>query len=113
MDLITFDDKCVISTTRINEYEEEELTSVYEGKCRYQQGVQTYQGISQRNSVVFIPSDEKIKEGYVASVTESNGIVHEGRVKTVRHIKMPLTYERQTRVELEYDQDVTPEYTEE
>ncbi len=108
MDLIKFDDHCVISTSLINEYEAEELTNVYEGKCRYQQGVQTYQGISQRNSVVFIPSDEKIKEGYVASVTESNGLVHEGRVKTVRHIQMPLTYERLTRVELEYVSDVTP-----
>lgn len=108
MELIQFEDSCVIS--RADGYDEdgaETFKEVYSGRCNYQQGVQTYQGLSQRNSVVILPGDVRIRENDIAIVTQSNGVRKECQVKTVRNAKLPITGERFTRLEMEYDKDIT------
>ena len=110
MELIKFEDSCVIS--RADGYDEdggETFKEVYKGKCNYQQGVQTYREWSQRNSVVVLPGDVRIRENDVAIVTQSNGVRKECQVKTVRNVKMPITGERFTRLEMEYDKEVSDE----
>lgn len=108
MELIKFEDKCIIS--RANGYDEdgsETTKEVFSGPCNYQQGVQTYQGISQRNSLVTLPGDVRIRQNDLAVVTESNGVRHECQVKTVRNVKLPLLGDRYTRLEMQYDKDIT------
>ena len=110
MELIKFEDMCIIS--RANGYDEDggEMTEqVYSGLCNYQQGVQTYRGLSQRNSLVTLVGDVGIRQNDLAVVTESNGIRHECQVKTVRNVKMPLVGTRYTRLELEYDRVISNE----
>ena len=107
MELIKFDDMCIIS--RANGYDEDgaETTEVvYSGPCNYQQGVQTYQGLSQRNSLVVLAGDVRIWQNDLAVVTESNGTRHECQVKTVRNVKMPLVGTRYTRLEMQYDRPI-------
>ena len=107
MELIKFEDSCIIS--RANGYDEEggETTrEVFTGPCNYQQGVQTYQGISQRNSLVTLKGDVRIRQNDLAIVTESNGVRHECQVKTVRNVKLPLVGTRYTRLEMEYDKEI-------
>lgn len=107
MELIKFDDTCIIS--RANGYDEdggETTVEIHRGSCNYQQGVQTYQGLSQRNSLVMLPGDVRIRQNDLAIVTESNGVKHECQVKTVRNVKMPLTGKRLTRLEMEYDKEI-------
>lgn len=108
MELIKFDDACIISrVTGIDECYSEITKTVYNDCCNYQQGVQTYAGISQRNSLVFLPGDVRIRENDLAIVTESNGVKHECKVKTVRNVKLPLIGTRYTRLEMEYDKEIT------
>ena len=108
MVLIPFDDTCVISRAiGIDENDNELTKEVYNGHCNYQQGVQTYQGMSQRNSLVTLPGDVRIRENDLAIVTQSNGVKKECKVKTVRNVKLPLTGTRLTRLEMQYDKDIT------
>lgn len=108
MELIKFEDTCIISRVIGSDEEDNEMTKeVYTGPCNYQQGVQTYQGVSQRNSLVTLPGDVRIRENDLAMVTQSNGVKKECQVKTVRNIKMPLLGTRYTRLEMQYDKDVT------
>ncbi len=107
MELIRFEDSCVIS--RADGYDEdggEALKEVYSDRCSYQQGVQTYREWRQRNSVVILPGDVRIRENDLAIVTQGNGVRKECRVKTVRNVKMPITGERFTRLEMEYDREL-------
>lgn len=104
MELIKFEDSCVIS--RADGYDEnggEVFKEVYNDKCNYQQGVQTYREWSQHNSVVVLPGDVRIHVNDVAIVTEENGVKHECKVNNVRNVKLPITGERFTRLEMEYD----------
>lgn len=108
MELIKFDDKCIINRVIGTDENDYEITKeVYNGRCNYQQGVQAYYGWSQRNSLVVLPGDVRIRENDLAKVTESNGVVHECKVKTVRNVKMPITGARHTWLEMEYDKDIT------
>lgn len=108
MELIKFEDSCIISrAVGIGEHDEEITEEVYNNRCNYQQGVQTYQGISQRNSLVTLPGDVRIRENDLAIVTQSNGVKKECKVKTVRNVKMPIVGTRYTRLEMEYDKDIT------
>lgn len=106
--LIKFEDACVISRViGKGEHDEEITKEVYNDRCNYQQGVQAYQGYSQRNSLVVLPGDFRIRENDLAIVTQSNGVRKECQVKTVRNIKLPITGERRTRLEMKYDKDIT------
>lgn len=108
MELIKFDDTCIIRRVIGTDENDFEITKeVYNDRCNYQQGVQTYQGWSQRNSLVTLPGDVRIRENDLAIVTESNGVKHECKIKTVRNVKLPLLGTRYTRLEIEYDKDVT------
>jgi hypothetical protein len=108
MDLLKFEDTCIVSrVTEIDAHDTEYTTDVYSGACAYQQGVQTYQGISQRNSVVFIPGFVRIKENDTVRVVAVCGVAKEGKVNTVRNVQLPLSNNAFTRIELKYDTDVT------
>lgn len=104
MELIKSEDTCIISReSGYDEYDQPISDFVYSGACRYQQGVQAYMGISQRNSVVFIKGDVRVLENDICTVKLSNGIERKGVVKTVRNVKLPLSGSRTTRIELAQD----------
>lgn len=106
MELINSEDKCRIVKVAYNEYEEEEETLIYEGVCRYQQGMQAYYGISQRNSVVFIPETVIIPENETIYIELPIGVKRKAVIITVRYIKMPLMGEEHTRLEVQFDRKV-------
>ncbi len=108
MALIKFKDTCIITRDngKFDEYDQPITEQVYSGRCRYQQGVQAYMGISQRNSVVFLDGDVRVSENDVCAITQSNGVRRKGVVKTVRNVKLPLTGKRTTRIELTQDTEV-------
>lgn len=106
MELIKFDDTCkVLRDNGYDEWDNPIQEEVYSGKCRYQQGVQAYMGISQRNSVLFLDGDVRLSENDTVSVVLSNGVERGGNVKTVRNIEMPLTHKRMTRIEIVHDME--------
>ena len=106
MELIKFDDTCKVFRDN-GEYDEWSIPlkreQIYSGKCRYQQGVQAYMGISQRNSVLFLDGDVRLSENDSIEVVLSNGVERGGVVKTVRNVEMPLTHKRLTRIEIIQD----------
>ena len=108
MALIKFEDTCIITRDNgeFDEFDRPIIEQVYSGKCRYQQGVQAYMGISQRNSVVFLDGDVRVSENDVCTVTLTNGVERKGNIKTVRNVEMPLTHKRTTRIELTQDTEV-------
>ena len=115
MELIKFDDKCTVrrSSGKYDEWDNPIEEEVYSGKCRYQQGVQAYMGISQRNSVLFMEGIVLLSENDSVSVTlVSSGVERSGTVKTVRHIEMPLTHAKATRIEIIHDTEETNQSTE-
>lgn len=115
MELIKFDDNCTIrrSSGEYDEWDNPVETEVYSGKCRYQQGVQAYYGISQRNSVIFLQGTVLLSENDAISVILASSVVERsGKVKTVRHIEMPLTHAKATRIEIIHDTKVIKQSTE-
>lgn len=106
MNLIKFVDTCVITRDNgskdVDEYDNPlNIKQVYEGKCRYQQGVQAYMGISTRNSVVFIPNQVKVIENDIVEVeVKDDAAKVRGIVTNPRYVELPLTSEKVTRIEL-------------
>lgn len=106
MNLIKFVDSCLITrdngSREVDEYDNPiNIEKIYEGKCRYQQGVQAYMGISTRNSVVFIPNQEKIMENDIIEVEVKDDATKVcGIVINPRYVELPLTSEKVTRIEL-------------
>ena len=84
------------------------IEEVFQGRCRYQEGVQAYLGTSIRNSVVFIYKHVKVFENDRFEI-ETEMIHKQGIAKTVRYIKFPLTGEQHTRIELIQVKDVVEE----
>lgn len=115
MELIKFDDRCTVrrSSGEYDEWDNPVETEVYSDRCRYQQGVQAYMGISQRNSVIFMEGTVLLSENDTVSVTlASSGVDRGGTVKTVRHIEMPLTHKKATRIEIIHDTEKINQNTE-
>lgn len=113
MNLIKFIDTCVIirdnGSTDVDEYDNPlNIEEIYKGKCRYQQGMQAFMGISVRNSVLFIPNHVEILENDIVDV-ESDMIRKRGIASTIRYIDLPLTGEKHTRIELTQVKEVSNE----
>lgn len=108
MELIKFEDDVTITRdgVEVDEYDNPITTEVWNGKGRYQQGGQVYTGFLVRNSVLFLPEDVAVEENDKAIVTLTNGRKISGVVGTVKNVRLPLTYERQTRMELNQVMDV-------
>lgn len=108
MDLIKFDDLVTITrdSGEVGQYDNLPSDEVWSGKGRYQQGGQVYTGFLVRNSVLFLPEDVAVEENDKAIVTLTNGRRISGVVGTVKNVRLPLTYERQTRMELKQVMDV-------
>lgn len=108
MELIKFEDDVIITRdgVEVDEYDNPVTTEVWSGKGRYQQGGQVYTGFLVRNSVLFLPEDVAVEENDKAIVTLTNGRKISGVVGTVKNVRLPLTYERQTRMELKQVMDV-------
>lgn len=110
MELIHFDDRCEISrnvtddggSIQLDVYDEPvDAEKIYSGICCYQAGGQTYQSVSVRNDVVYLPSNAVIiKEGDIVNVNTKRGRERKGIVKTVRDIELPLTHALYTKIEL-------------
>lgn len=108
MALIKFDDYVVVE--RITGYDDvwnkEIKEKIFEGYGRYQQGGQVYTGFLVRNSVLFLPVDVTfLKENEKIFITITNGRRFEGVVGEVRHIDMPLSHNKLTRLELKQVKD--------
>lgn len=108
MELIKFEDDVIITRdgVKVDEYDNPITTDVWSGKGRYQQGGQVYSGFLVRNSALFLPEDVAVEENDKAIVTLTNGRKISGVVGTVKNVRLPLTYERQTRMELKQVMDV-------
>lgn len=77
---------------------------VYSGECHYQQGVRTNSEVIQRKSILFIKGAHKLNEGdNITVTTATDGHMHSGTIKTVRNIKLPITQECVTEVEIIQD----------
>lgn len=115
MNLIKFEDKCVITrdggSIEVDEFDNPvNVKEIYNGKCRYQQGVQAYMGISVRNSIVFIPKQLKVEENDIVNVgVKDNAVKVRGVVINPRYIELPLTGEKATRIELSQVKEVLNE----
>lgn len=110
MELIDVDANCIVTREsgglEVDEYDNPINTEdIFNGRCRYQEGVQAYLGTSIRNSVVFIYRHVKIYENDIFEI-ETEMIHKRGIAKTVRYIKFPLTGEQHTRIELIQVKDV-------
>lgn len=115
MNLIKFEDRCVITrdggSVEVDEFDNPmNVKEIYEGKCRYQQGVQAYMGISVRNSIVFIPKQLKVEENDIVNVeVKDNAVKVQGIVTNPRYVELPLTGEKVTRIELSQVKEVLNE----
>lgn len=106
MELIKFDDYCTVlrDSGTYDEWDNPIQEEVFKSKCRYQQGVQAYMGISQRNSVLFLKGVAYLDENDSVTVElASSGRKRSGVVKTVRDIELPITHEKCTRIEIIHD----------
>ena len=108
MELIKFEDDVIITRdgVEIDKNDNPITTEVWSGKGRYQQGGQVYSGFLVRNSVLFLPEDVAVEENDKVIVTLTDGRRISGVVGTVKNVRLPLTYERQTRMELKQVMDV-------
>lgn len=112
MNLIKFEDDCVITrdggSVEVDEFDNPiNVKQIYEGKCRYQQGVQAFMGISVRNSVVFIPKQLKVEENDFVDVdVKDDAVKMRGVVTNPRYVELPLTGEKVTRIELSQVKEV-------
>jgi hypothetical protein len=103
MEYIKFDDTCKVlrPTKEKDEYDNYITEVVYEGECNYQKGGQTSLSIVTRNDVVYLPSNEAIvKENDTVTGTTFNGREFTGVVKVARDIRMPISGEEYTKIEL-------------
>lgn len=113
MNLIKFVDDCVITrdggSLEVDKYDNPiNVETIYDGKCRYQQGVQAFMGISVRNSVVFIPFQIKVMDNDIVEVVvKDNATKVRGIVTNPRYVELPLTGEKVTRIELSQVKDVS------
>lgn len=112
MNLIKFEDKCVITRdsggVKVDEFDNPiNVKEIYNDKCRYQQGVQAYMGISVRNSLVFIPNRVKVEENDIVVVyVKEDAVKMQGVVTNPRYVELPLTGEKVTRIELSQVKEV-------
>lgn len=107
MQLVQFKDDIRVerATTEKDEWGREKTEFIYEGKARYQQGGQVYRGLLITNSVLFFPLDIFLKENDIVFITLHNGLVKRGVVGNIRYIEMPLSSDKETRMELKQVQD--------
>lgn len=107
MEIIDTDADCKVTreSGEVDQYDTMLSEEIFEGRCRYQEGVQAYLGTSIRNCVVFIYKHVKVYENDIFEIVTE--MAHKrGIAKTVRYIRLPITGEQQTRVELIQVKDV-------
>jgi hypothetical protein len=74
---------------------------LYEGKCDYQEGGQTYRSVLTRNDVAYLPSNDVIiEENDIVEVVTPSGRVIRSVVEKVRDIIMEYSGEKLTKMEL-------------
>lgn len=109
MNLIAFNDNCVITRAKTDEngriiyddFSEPQFDEIYNDACNFQAGGQTSLSVVARNDQVYLPSnDVLIMAGDVIDVTTARGRNRYGIVDTVRDIEMPLTHELLTKIEI-------------
>lgn len=103
MKLIKFEDSCKVlrPSGEYDEWDNPISEAIYDGACNYQKGGQTSLSIVTRNDVVYLPSNDvevkenDIVEGFSVKYREFKGVV-----KVARDIRMPLSHEEYTKIEL-------------
>lgn len=110
MELISVDADYIITREsgglEVDQYDNPiNIAEIDKGRCRYQEGVQAYLGTSIRNSVVYIYKHVKVYENDIFEI-ETDMIHKRGLAKTVKYIKLPITGEQHTRIELIQVKDV-------
>lgn len=104
MELIKFDEKVRVlrKTNEIDEYNEVVPDKeVYNGKCRYQQGVKSNAGFSVETCLLFIPATLPLKRNDSVKIELPDyDLKLDGMIDQIRFIKFPLTGERVMRIEL-------------
>jgi hypothetical protein len=103
MKYIKFVDKCKIerSTGQLDNLDREITNVIYDGECLYCVGGQTSLSVIVRDDIVFLPSnDVMIYENDIVSGIRQNGREFKAYVKVVRDIRLPLSGQEYTRLEL-------------
>lgn len=110
MELIKFNDKCIISRAELDEkgaakydkYEKPILKEIYNGPCCFQQGGQTYRSIQARNDMLYLPTNKVLVESNdVIDVTTARGRKRHGIAANPRDIEMPISGAQYTRMEIQ------------
>ena len=104
MQLIRFDDTCVIkrNTKDKDEYDNLAQEVVYTGACYYQEGgYSNAQQMIVRSPIVFLPDvSTMVNANDVVEITTRLGRKMNGVVYMPREVEMPITRQRITRLEL-------------
>lgn len=109
MNLITFNDHCVITRAKkdvngrviYDDFDEPQFDEIYNAACSYQAGGQTSFSVVARKDQVYLPSnDVLVMSGDVVDIVTARGRNRYGIVDTVRDIEMPITHELLTKIEI-------------
>lgn len=96
MELVKFEDKCIISSLGEYQSENDEYAEevVYAGPCRYQftRSVNYYQQVV-RSDRVYLPSSIRcrIRQGQTIQVRTIDGDTLKGVISDVRKVALPMT----------------------
>lgn len=105
MELITFDDVCVISrpTGKVTEYDEPIMDTIYNDSCLYQEAGRSYSAkFISLSPIVFLPTNDVLVEiNDVVDLVTENGRKRVGVIDNVRDIILTKPIVRKlTRIEL-------------
>lgn len=99
---LSYPDKCVITraTGEVDEYDNLEVSEIYNGVCDFQSGGQTSLSVITHNDVVYLPEAVMVMENDLISVTTALGRKREGVVKLANDLGLDLTGNYVTEIEI-------------
>lgn len=99
---LSYPDKCVItrSTGEPNEFDEIEVEEIYNDKCDFQGGGQSFNKIMTYNDKVYLPRFVAVESNDDIVVTTEAGRIRKGVVKSVNDLPLDLTGDYVTEIEI-------------
>lgn len=99
---LSYPDKCVItrSTGEPNEFDEIEVKEIYNDKCDFQGGGQSFNKIMTYNDKVYLPRFVAVESNDDIVVTTEAGRIRKGVVKSVNDLPLDLTGDYVTEIEI-------------
>ena len=99
---LSYKDHCVItrSTGEPNEFDEIEVEEIYNDKCDFQGGGQSFNKIMTYNDKVYLPRFVAVESNDDIVVTTEAGRIRKGVVKSVNDLPLDLTGDYVTEIEI-------------